>query len=664
MSDIQLSLLGGVNFCRADGTKVNISSTRGRALVSALGLAADGFVSRERAIDLFWGNRAQEQAFASLRQTLSQLRRELNVQDEDIVIADRFAISITCSDSVIDAKLFSDLCKSSDMAELERAAELYKGPPLADIRIEESAFFEWQRAVQNKFEENYRQVLNKLLNRHLKLNNTDVCREYAQKLLDLDHADEKAHRALMRVHARAGNLSLVHQQYQQCAASLKQEYDAAPSSETINLLNVIRAGERDYPVSAIPPAQESGVQTLTEQSGAQTCICVLPLQCASNDVDAERVSSELSRDLLVAISRFRWIATKSSGTTLLHRMHGMSAASIAQLIGARFAVDGHLRRRMNSITITVELIDVISDTIVWTERFTAEIGANEEYSDRLISKLACRMEVRLRGYEANRASQLPLEGLGAQELALRGLRGMYALSPNSYEEANNLFERARRLIPHLSVAYSWNALWDIFCYGQGWDLPQKSTQNSPGNRAREAINCDPEDAMAVAICGHEEAFVLHQYDYAEELFERALHLNPHAAFIWMMSSATCSYTGQPREALRRLDIADEICPVEPHFRFMYNSARCIANLVDQNYEEAGTWGRKTARENPTFSNGLKQLLVSLGHLGEIDEAKKYITQLLSLEPDFDAVTFAANYSLKRLQDRESFLEGLHLVGFA
>ena len=68
------------------------------------------------------------------------------------------------------------------------------------------------------------------------------------------------------------------------------------------------------------------------------------------------------------------------------------------------------------------------------------------------------------------------------------------------------------------------------------------------------------------------------------------------------------------------------------------------------------------KTSPTFVNGYKPLIASLGHLGRVEEAKPYVDKLLALEPNFSLERFAKVYPIKYDSDREHYMKGLRLAG--
>ena len=80
------------------------------------------------------------------------------------------------------------------------------------------------------------------------------------------------------------------------------------------------------------------------------------------------------------------------------------------------------------------------------------------------------------------------------------------------------------------------------------------------------------------------------------------------------------------------------------------------------YKEALVYGRRSAKANPQFINGYKPLIASLGHLGELDEARTYLDKVLDLEPKFTVKQFGLTYPFSNDVDRDRYCDGLRLAG--
>jgi tetratricopeptide (TPR) repeat protein len=151
------------------------------------------------------------------------------------------------------------------------------------------------------------------------------------------------------------------------------------------------------------------------------------------------------------------------------------------------------------------------------------------------------------------------------------------------------------------------------------------------------------------------------FDSALYYFDRALKLNPNLAFIWALSAPTYCYIGEPGLALQRLDRYRDLAPFDPYFRY-WEIASTIAYTFKGDYERAVSIGRRAVKANPEFSNAYKPVIAALGHLGRRDEAAPYIKKLLSLEGNFTVASFGKVYPIRKLEDRERYMQGLRLAG--
>ena len=88
----------------------------------------------------------------------------------------------------------------------------------------------------------------------------------------------------------------------------------------------------------------------------------------------------------------------------------------------------------------------------------------------------------------------------------------------------------------------------------------------------------------------------------------------------------------------------------------------MAHTFAGNYGEAVAWGRRTVNDNPHFSNGIKQLLIGLGHLRLDEEAAHYVARLMELEPSFCLQEFRKRYPARKPEDLDRLVEGLRLAG--
>ena len=89
MAVLILRILGGFEARLSSGEVAEIPIHKGRALLAFLALNPGEVVARSKLADLLWGDCGDTQAKASLRQTLSVLRKALKPTQDQVLRADR-----------------------------------------------------------------------------------------------------------------------------------------------------------------------------------------------------------------------------------------------------------------------------------------------------------------------------------------------------------------------------------------------------------------------------------------------------------------------------------------------------------------------------------------------------------------------------------------------
>ena len=150
-------MLGGFELYEA-GSDIPVQTRKLlRALIALLALAPSAGWPREELAHMLWGDREVEQARASLRQALAEVRRIMGeacvLTDRETAIFDPMAVSV-------DALEFEQLAKAGNV---EKAAALYCGEFLEGVTLAKGAFSDWLLVERTRFHDMAASVLEQLL---------------------------------------------------------------------------------------------------------------------------------------------------------------------------------------------------------------------------------------------------------------------------------------------------------------------------------------------------------------------------------------------------------------------------------------------------------------------------------------------------------------------
>jgi predicted ATPase/DNA-binding SARP family transcriptional activator len=235
-------LLGSPEF-RLNGEVLPLIVTRKTlSLLAYLLLHSHLTHSREKLAALFWGDVSDQQARHSLRTALASLRKELGVE---LFITDRETVQINTDISIlIDALQLEKVANATSKGELRNlqdAIALYRGDLLTDF------YDDWILRERDHFRNLYLDLLLQMT--HLMRSRSEYARAiyYAERALESDPANERAHQHLIFCHLANGDRSAAVRQYEDCSRVLQEELAVEPSPETTALYQWLRQA----PVKAI-----------------------------------------------------------------------------------------------------------------------------------------------------------------------------------------------------------------------------------------------------------------------------------------------------------------------------------------------------------------------------------------------------------------------------
>jgi TolB-like protein len=180
-------------------------------------------------------------------------------------------------------------------------------------------------------------------------------------------------------------------------------------------------------------------------------IVVLPFSNFSDDPRQQYFADGITEDLTTDLSRLPHMFVISRNTAFTYRNKRIDTRQIGAELGAGYVLHGSVRRSENQVRVTAQLIDAVTDTHIWAERFDCGTGDLFALQNEITSRLAIELNIELIAAEAARPTINP----EALDYILRGRA--VRLRPNSravHAQAVSMFERALTLDPRSVEAQS------------------------------------------------------------------------------------------------------------------------------------------------------------------------------------------------------------------
>ena len=390
-------------------------------------------------------------------------------------------------------------------------------------------------------------------------------------------------------------------------------------------------------------------------------IAVLPFREFGADDDRRYFGDGLVEDIVGALASLPDLFVVSRTSTARFRQAPVDIAGVGRELGVRYVLTGSVRRSGERLRIAAELADVETQTVQWRDKVDGRPDRLFELQDRVSEKTVTTLAPHVRDAEIRRARRKRPENMDAYDYMLRGLDLLYRLRRRDFDGARQMFEKAMALDPSYATPYALTATWHSIRIGQGWSRDEAADYEMVTSFADAALQRDPFDARALALCGHVRALRFRDYDGAIALFDRATAASPNSAVAWVRSSPTYSYLGDAAEAKRRALHALRLSPFDPHV-FYTHSALALACYTGGDFEDAVMWARTARAQNPRFIANLRFLAASLAAAGHAADARAVALTLQEAVPAFRVEPFCATYAYRDAGRRDAFARHLIAAG--
>ncbi|MBY8975184.1 adenylate/guanylate cyclase domain-containing protein [Rhodobacteraceae bacterium NNCM2] len=168
-------------------------------------------------------------------------------------------------------------------------------------------------------------------------------------------------------------------------------------------------------------------------------LAVLPFENMSSDVDQDYFADGLSDDLITALSYVPWIFVIARNSSFIYKGLTIDARKIGSELGVRYLLEGSVRRAVNRVRVTGQLIDTETGNHVWADRYDGIIEDIFELQDRITAAVVEAIAPRIELAEIERAARKRPDSLGAYD---HYLRARAALNNLQIAEAARLLDEA------------------------------------------------------------------------------------------------------------------------------------------------------------------------------------------------------------------------------
>jgi DNA-binding SARP family transcriptional activator len=348
---LQLQLLGGFDIIRDGASAGQVSLRRAQAMLAFLALKTSRAESREALVELLWPDRFKEQAQASLRQVLFELR-SIPTIGPGLVETTRTEVAL--GPAIVDCDVWhlERLAKVNDLEHAELTLELYRGPLLEGASGGSEPFVQWLSIQTSHLEAKVESAVLRATAEPLDPAHRERAIQALSRLIELSPMSCQAVSRLMQIEAFSGRTEEALGKYERYARRLKLEFDEEPPPELRRVYDVLKSAPRPTPggsqILRRPAYVHRNPWTKT-QSDAPV-VAVLPFRYEGALAAGAALATALSDDITLTLSGCRWFSVLSRAAANSVKDRALFVPKdFAQLTGADYLIYGTIADRADGL---------------------------------------------------------------------------------------------------------------------------------------------------------------------------------------------------------------------------------------------------------------------------------------------------------------------------
>jgi TolB-like protein/class 3 adenylate cyclase/Tfp pilus assembly protein PilF len=337
------------------------------------------------------------------------------------------------------------------------------------------------------------------------------------------------------------------------------------------------------------PPLKSQVAPIDKQTPS---IAVLPFVNMSRDEENEYFADGLSEELLNVLAKIRGLRVASRTSAFSFKGKGVDIPTVAQKLNVATVLEGSVRKSGKRVRITAQLIEVASDSHLWSETYDRELDDIFAVQDDIAQSVVKELREALLGErtetgaatsaaaDVRRASAGRSDNAEAFQLYLQGKFFGERYTQQDTDRAIELYRRA--LAVDVNFALAWAGLSRVYQLQAGYGFsPIDDGYARARDAAQRALSVRPDLAEGHVALG----MVLEGHDWnwtgADASFRRALELAPGNADVLRASAVLARILGRLDEGLKLIAKAMALDPLSaPTHRQAAMLAVCSDRLDD------------------------------------------------------------------------------------
>ncbi|MFQ5954557.1 MAG: adenylate/guanylate cyclase domain-containing protein [Kiloniellales bacterium] len=452
-----------------------------------------------------------------------------------------------------------------------------------------------------------------------------------------------------------GGIALSGNVYEQVRGKLDERFEESGEHEVKNIDRPVRVWRWGEKTSAGPIDVSQPVPGFADRPA----IAVLPFENLSQDPEQNFFADGIAEDILTRLATWRWLPVIARNSSFTYKGRLVDVKDVGRDLGARYVLEGSVRKAGNRVRITGQLIDTETGHHVWADRYDRALEDIFAVQDEITDAIVAALEPAVGRAEMQRAQRKNPENLDAWDYYQRGLWFLSKITEQDLKRAREMLMQSVAADPNFASPLAGIGLLGFLEITMGFTSDRAATLAAAREAAYRAARLDELDPFAQAAYGYICA-LSGEHDAGIAAAQRAVELNPSFALGYHCLHAALFFAGRFQESL---DAAERACRISPNdpwlFYFLTGLSAC--NYMMRHYKLAVEKAKISVERYSQYASVYRWLAVALAQLGRTEEAHEALSKFLELSRGaFEEARYA--YAFREKSDLAHYLDGLRKAG--
>ena len=403
------------------------------------------------------------------------------------------------------------------------------------------------------------------------------------------------------------------------------------------------------------PASHHDIPALPEKPS----VVVLPFDNLGGGEEQTYFTAGLTEDLTTELSRFRSLFVIARNSAFTYQGRGVDVRQVARELGVRYVLEGSARRSGERVRVHAQLIDGLSGSHLWADRFDRVIEDIFDLQEELAQHIVAAIASQVQKIEQNIARRLRPGNLRSYDVAMRAhVNGLEAHRRNDRVLWNEALSEARQalevdrdnLLAHLVIAEMQTKHVAVPQFADG-DL--KADWKEGITSAGRAMELDPSDSRAYGWAGFLMA-VAGFYDEGLGYVRQGYGLNPNDCMTLSNLAATEVWAGEHANALVHVAAAERLSPRDPN-RYLFNACRASACFFLNDYAAGVEHAGIAIQEAPHSVMSQISMVMPALACGQLTRAQAAFEAIRRISPAYAQRAVTQDAPFRNPDDRRRFI---------